>query len=412
MQFQLNRVAPSLAGSANGTFQYSASPPISAGVGASFQDVTLNSFSNGVSLYNAATYSEVGVINLDVQDSNYGNAGITIPASSINIGRFVPHYFTQTVADNGVLTASCGLNTGFFAYSGQRNESNNTLGAISYLSNPIMAITAFNKQGNITQNYFQDTQGSANDFMKLRPSDISIAPPSADQVATGVNGINLPVVANLNAGIISQNDLTALPNTVALPRGVLHYQLSDADNFYYVRSTNALVSPFIADIDMSVANIVDPDNVSAISTQALSPTGLEIRFGRQVLENSFGPETSNFPQIMSTEHFDTNRFITSLDNNCTSYSASRISLTNISLDPALTSLIGGPGSFVSGQTQAIQFVAPGAGNQGQLGVTYDTYDWLKYDWDNDGVFDENPTAVATFGLFRGDDRFLHWRESL
>jgi MSHA biogenesis protein MshQ len=191
----------------------------------------------------------------------------------------------------------------------------------------------------------------------------------------------------------------------------VHYQLSSSDHFFYNRSANALVSPFRSDIDFSVTAITDTDNVNVLSTTAASPTGVEIRFGRLVLENSFGPETSNFPQPMRLEHYDGSGFTESLANSCESFDASRISLSNISLDPLLTAVLGSTGNFINGQTQEIGFQATGAGNQGQIGVTYDSFDWLKYDWDDDGDYDDNPTAVATFGLFRGDDRLIHWREA-
>jgi len=190
----------------------------------------------------------------------------------------------------------------------------------------------------------------------------------------------------------------------------LHYQLSDADNFVYNRSANALVSPFRSDIDFSIATIIDADNVSATSTVAASPTGVEIRFGRLLLSNSFGPETSNFPQQMQIEHFDGNNFVSTPDENCASYEAGRIALTNIGLNPSHTSVIGGNGSFINGRAQTIQLQAPGAGNQGDIGVLYDAYDWFKYDWDNDGAHDDNPEAIATFGIYRGNDRTGHWRE--
>jgi MSHA biogenesis protein MshQ len=131
-----------------------------------------------------------------------------------------------------------------------------------------------------------------------------------------------------------------------------------------------------------------------------------------VLENSFGPETSNLPQPLQLEHFDGTTFTFSSDNNCVGYDASKISLTNISLDHALTNALGGVGNFLVGKTQAIELESPGTGNQGQIGVSYDAFDWLKYDWDNDGAYNDSPTAVATFGLYRADDRFFHWREVL
>jgi MSHA biogenesis protein MshQ len=410
IQLRLQRTGPTLSDSVDGALTYAAASTLTSNPSPLFQDVTLSNFALGVSTYNSAHYSEVGLINLDVQDSNYGNANIVIPAAAINVGRFIPDHFKQTVADNGFFAATCNATTAFTAYSGQKDEATNSIGAISYLTNPVIAITAYNKRGNITRNYYQDSQGSANDFMKLGVANVSINTPTLDQVAVGVDANRLPLTANMTQGTLSQNDLTALPGVVALPKGVLHYQLSDADNFFYNRSANALVAPFTSDIDFSVAAITDADNVNVTTTVDASPTGVEIRFGRLVLGNSFGPETSNFPQPMQLEHFDGTGFIVSSDNNCSNYDSSKMSLTNISLNPALTPKLGGAGSFQLGKIQAIELQAPGAGNQGQIGVSYDAYDWLKYDWDNDGVYDDIPSAIATFGIYRGNDRIIHWRE--
>jgi MSHA biogenesis protein MshQ len=189
----------------------------------------------------------------------------------------------------------------------------------------------------------------------------------------------------------------------------LHYQLSNSDNFFYDRSVNALVAPFSADIDFSIASITDSDNVNVITTADASPVGVEIRFGRLSLVNSFGPETANLNQLINSEHFDGTTFITTTDNNCVTYNADKISLSNISLDPALTRAEG-QGVFMTGKARDIKLTAPGSGKQGEIGVLYDSYDWLKYDWDNDGEYDDNPTAVATFGVFRGNDRVISWRE--
>jgi hypothetical protein len=39
---------------------------------------------------------------------------------------------------------------------------------------------------------------------------------------------------------------------------------------------------------------------------------------------------------------------------------------------------------------------------------------LNYDWDGDGDIDgdDGPTASVTFGIYRTNDRTLHWREVL
>jgi len=419
----LDRTGPTLAVSVDGNLTYTASSSLATG---SNQDVSLTNFISGVSTYDMARYSEVGLINLTVQDNDYGNLGIFIPSTAISIGRFIPDYFTQTVAEDGSFMATCNIGA-TFAYSGQKDEATSSVGAISYLTNPVLEITARNKQGDITQNYYEDSQGSVNDYMKLSNTGVDVTKPTEDETTKGIDGNYLPLTANLNTGVLttgdlSQNDLTTtIPANNPLPKGVLHYQLLD-DYFFYNRSANALVTPFTSEIDFAIDTIIDEDLVDLIPTNPLispttanaSPTGVEIRFGRLVLENSFGPETSNLPQPMQIQHFDGTDFIHSLDDNCSSYDASKIVLTNTntnnSLNLALTSKQGGAGNFVAGKTREIKLEAPGAGNQGEIGVSYDSYDWLKFDWDNDGAHDDNPSAIATFGLFRGNDRIIYSRE--
>jgi MSHA biogenesis protein MshQ len=39
-------------------------------------------------------------------------------------------------------------------------------------------------------------------------------------------------------------------------------------------------------------------------------------------------------------------------------------------------------------------------------------DYLNIDWDLDGDIDsdDSPSSIATFGIYRGNDRIIHWRE--
>jgi MSHA biogenesis protein MshQ len=410
LQFKVTRIGPTLVDSADGSFTYGLTNSMQSASAASFEDATLFPFFGGTYAYTYASYSEVGLLNLDIQDINYGNSGIIIPASDINIGRFVPAYFQQTVAQQGLFQANCGTNWSFEAYSGQKSETNSSVGAITYFDKPVFAITAYNKQGDVTQNYYEDTDGSANDFMHLSSSGISITEPTQDSSALGVNSTLLPVVADMNATEISQNNLTTVSSSQSLSRGTVHVALSNHDNFYYPRSANAKVNPFITDINFTPTSIIDADSVVATSMESASPTGITLSFGRMLLENSFGPETENIAQHLKLEHYNNGSFVTSFNNSCVTFDASNVTLTNKGLDPSLSGVNNAADSFENGETKAIELLSPGMGNQGTIGITYETYEWLKYDWDNDGLLDDDPNAIATFGIYKGTERLFNWRE--
>jgi len=111
MQFLLQRTGPS-SGGADGSFTYASASIIASALIPSYQNVTLTSFSSGVSAFNSANYSEVGLLNLDLQDSDYGGVSINVSGDAINIGRFIPDHFLLTTP---TITESCSSN---FTYGG------------------------------------------------------------------------------------------------------------------------------------------------------------------------------------------------------------------------------------------------------------------------------------------------------
>jgi hypothetical protein len=54
----------------------------------------------------------------------------------------------------------------------------------------------------------------------------------------------------------------------------------------------------------------------------------------------------------------------------------------------------------------LSFPSPGAGNDGFIDTIIDlnsaAHLWLRFDWDGDGVFDNDPFAQAAFGIFDGN----------
>jgi MSHA biogenesis protein MshQ len=69
-------------------------------------------------------------------------------------------------------------------------------------------------------------------------------------------------------------------------------------------------------------------------------------------------------------------------------------------------------ALVNGET-TLTFSAPGTNNQGYINIKSqlnDIYNWLLDDRDNDGNYDDEAKAKASFGVFKGSDRVIFRRE--
>ncbi|WP_440876238.1 DUF6701 domain-containing protein [Thalassotalea sp. PLHSN55] len=409
-ELKVERIAPVSSKSADGNLTLVTGVTKSAEIGADFEATDLIShFISGGGQINStsANYSEVGLVQLSLQDSNY--FGSTIESNTQSLGRFYPSYFVQEIENNGSLIAnhSSECLAENWVYSGQLTDGD---GSIRYASTdlPKLRITAYNAVDEITKNYIGDFAKLLN-FPYSR-NTISLAEPEI----TLVNGLALESDVSA-AGLVAEHISEG---------GVLIYTLPDSHHFTYTRTSASEVSPFDASFDMPIDTISDSDYVKAtaptnttdLSFSSIASNTVEVRFGRATLANSFGPETSSLPQTLTMEYFDSaNNFITNINDNCTAFNADNISLETGTLNKDEVELNSASGFVASGTTGAIELSvkAPAAGKQGSVTVIYDIYDWLKYDWsdaDSDDAPNENPSATANFGIYRGNDRIIYYRE--
>jgi len=397
IQLLLTRTGPTTGG-VNGTFNYG-NGTIESNLTPNYQSVRLSAFDSGVSSTNSASYAEVGLLSLDLKDANYGFPDNTITSSSLNIGRFTPDYFEQAVVEQGALVAVCNQNT-TFAYTGQLMVADHAKGAISYLANPVVKLTAKNAEGITVQNYtepgYNKFTAAANFFIR----------PTTDFDIKGKDNNLLPLTANLFAGSLSFGS--------PLEAGILHYELDGGDNFFYPRNANSEVKAQNTDIDFLIdqVNFVDSDGIGITNPKDITETtSINLRFGRALIENSYGSETDNLPQKFSTEYLSASgSYVVNEQDSCTPYDASKMILTSSTLDINSDSVNDVSGKLEQGGTRAITLMAPGAGNQGAINIEYDIYSWLKYDWNWNGVetksLDENPTATVNFGVSGGNNRII------
>ena len=330
--------------------------------------------------------SEVGVFRFVVTPSAQYLGYDIAPGSSEPTGRFIPDHFVAAVTDSGELQAFCSTDTAF-SYSGQE---------MNWLVAPRIQLTAVNSTRVTTQNY------TAAGFMKLQASAVSVLLPDTDGSTTGSDTALLAVSGNLNSGSLS----------VSSP-GVVNYDFSSLESDYlqYDKTRLSLVAPFSPDLDLTMAAATDSDGVDLLNSLSFSPQAeFGVRYGRLWLDNAYGPETLNLGMNLHTEYYDGSRFVLNSDDSCWQYNAPLAA----ALSSTLSEIIGDSATLVSGEgSGGVLLRAPvevdGTPDTGDVTVEYTVPLWLQDDFDGDGDL-ESPSATATFGVYRGHDRIIYWRE--
>ena len=381
---------------------------------------TGSGFSNGQMTRSDIRWSEVGIVTLSANLSDNSYLGETDITGSELVGRFKPDEFLLVSSTNGSLRVMPGNLP--FAYVGQMDGVD---GAIKYLVEPEFTLRAVNVNDGATLNYtFNDDSNAANDFMKLSASDVKLASITTDTATNGVDATLIDLNANISGNLAGDGGVA----------GEMTFTMDSDNHFVYQHILNARVAPFASDIDIIISAINDGDETSVNGVELadtngandgvlkLDPAGVPVRFGRWYIENNFGPETEDLPMFMFAQHWDGSNFVTNTLDSHTAHDFSNdanYTLNNTGLSPALspavTGISGVPSTFANGLGSFI-LDKPSDGSQGQIRLIYDTPPvWLKYDWDDDdsaqdGPYDDNPSAIGSFGLYRGNDRIIYWRE--
>ncbi|MFT7315085.1 MAG: hypothetical protein ACI9J5_003241 [Paraglaciecola sp.] len=389
----LQRTGPLAGGSVDGTMQISASTTLTSDSNASITwestALSASDFINGEYSYAGASYSEVGLTRLHIIDQDYFDEEVTPIA--INIGRFTPDHFTVDV-NSGSLSAFCSpAGAPDFSYIQQ---------VINYATPPSLTIKARNTDDVITNNY---TEGN---YLKLVPVDVQRSFPIEDFSKMGVDGLNEVL---LTSSALIPGAFTSVIN------GEINYSFLTTDSFTYPKNANSLVEPFNSDIRVAITDIVDSDTVgSNAEPYAVLPPAIEIRYGRWVMDNAYGPEVSDLPIPMRVEHWDGSAFVNNTSDDCTNYNASNLTDTEFLTGGSTTP--NGSGTVSSGEAplgSELFLLSPGANNVGTVNLEFQVDDWLQYDWDNNSAtLNTNPTSTAIFGQYRGHDRVIYWREVL
>ncbi|NCP65793.1 MAG: LamG domain-containing protein [Paraglaciecola sp.] len=415
-------------GSRNGEFVYSNSPLrlISGAQDNDFHATGSLPFNDGQYSENNAYYTETGVISLDVRDFNYKGHVIATTAPVI-LTPFIPAYYRLTPLEELAQLQNVHLG---FSYIEQ---------SLSFSQEPGFSLSAMNALNNISTNYAKDlwlyrpalADVNTGDNLTYLESNVPAYP---GQFVVESKG-GLPLIVN-NA----EYDGSA---SVLIPDASLRYaKVNDSGALI------APVEPFAVKIDLtfSVNFLTDLNGICVRDDYADAScnnyvmgdvSGANLHFGRFALYSAYGPENEALNAGFAVEHYLAGRWQVFTSDNETSInfseSAGSLLLSVYGSGADLTDLINpisSNGVLSLGQADdAGDFLLSAPGQVGEvllrLNPQSDLLAWpkhLNFDWNGDGQICNQtsscsgtgtidyPSSVLSFGLYRGNDRVIQWRE--
>ena len=343
---------------------------------------TISSFSNGVGTA-TVSYAEVGIIEIraQVSDADYlgiGSDTAAIVGRSGYVGRFIPSHFALSAGNLVNRSNAMCTPAATFTYMDELLQLEFTL-------------TAENSLNATTQNY-------TGAFAKLDPTMIAdlyigaidnTAPtPLSSRISTATSS------GAWSSGVAAIFARAALARNTSLdgPFTTLAWGVAPQD------SDGVVLNGLDLDVDDNGS-----DDHGLVATNA-------VRFGRAIVENAAGSELLPLTLPIRVEYYDGIQFRANTDDGCSSYAATSVSFSNLqglTADPTAM----GSGQLIQGGFDPANPVTLNSNAQiGNVEATLTVPDYLQFDWDEDSLFDDNPSAKMTFGIFNREERRIYYRE--
>ncbi|MDR7332500.1 DUF6701 domain-containing protein [Roseateles asaccharophilus] len=383
-------------------------------------------FTNGVAKVTNLRYSEVGLMTLkgSVADTNYLGAGDTAPAAAVaseTIGRFIPAGFTATAAAPTHRAGLTCVPASAFTYLDENFGLRFTL-------------TAVNAQGDVTRNYAGATYARLDlanaDGYALAGTDTTGAVTTrfpASRVAMAGAAGAWPPVGHASAGAADVM-LTAAARRATAPDGPF---------------PNAAfgIAPVDADGVGMLAFDLDTDAVAGADRSTVVVGQIPLRHGRLRLQNGMSAANRALLLPLTAQYWDsgTATFKTNDLDFCTSVTANNLSFGNFRKTLVAADAVMSPATVTvhPAQRRFITLAAPGGGRLGSVDVAVALGDttadasclktaggWvaakaataganlagLRGPWCG-AAATSDPSARATWGLYRGSDGIVFQREN-
>lgn len=368
------------------------------------------------------SYSEVGSFTLAATPSaSYLNtAGVGLgnrvaifsnPASTARnglVGRFIPDHFALSGMSitNRFLYGCAPAST--FTYAGEGLRATFTLEAQNAANSPTVNY--------LTANGYAKLDGAVPTKFNFGAVDLADAVPPL----TVTHSVGLTLGASSGAwaaGGQGTFDVDLAVNRAAAPDGPFE-------------SFNLGVDPVDTDGVRLAGYNLDVNN-DATHDHGLVGTS-KIRFGRLKLSNAHGSELLNLPVPMEVQFWNGGTFVTNGDDSCTQIGAANVGLANYTKNLAAGETLVSTGTAFNAGVGSLVLSKPGATNNGSVDLVINLGDtatetpcttlspdpvtgganlgYLRGLWCG-AVYDRDPTARATFGVFKGNNEFIYLREN-
>ena len=383
-----------------------------------------------------ANYSEAGSFNLTLQDTAFASvdnadgtpatcAGYYVCSAATSVGRFVPDHFVTTTSNVPKLktfnNTACAVRS--FTYIGQ---------PFGYVTAPQFLVTAQNASNATTVNYTSNlwklatlagaqdcttspdicTLISGNVTQTFTYVTVPVATPNWDSTQVVIGSPTIVAGANGTGTVTSAStDLLAFKRSIATPQALFTASITLTDS---VKDTGEAGNCGVANCDITTPT------PAAFNPLAFD-SGNEFRYGRLRLGNAHGSELLKLPIPIQTQYWNVTSFEKNTADNCTGLTAANITLGNYqggislaNMDTPTGSHISLGGAFVAGLGNLVLTKpSPTPTSKGSVDVavnlTAESKTYLQGAWTG-ATYTQNPLARATFGVYKGVDKFIYLRE--
>lgn len=331
------------------------------------------------------TWNEAGFVDMVALLPDYQGAG-AVTGAGRDVGRFIPDHFTLAGGDLVDRAELAGCGDGF-TYIGERFDAEFTL-------------TARGFAGNRTRNY-------SGDYARLTAAQLAMGATDDDEDLSG--------------------DLVEDAST-------LEWATGEGEAALELRLARAAPAGPFAGFDVGTSP-VDADDVGLLAPDLALDGGAQthalvgrtmLRFGRIVMDSALGSELAPLALPLHAAYWDGSTWRGNEMDDCTALDlAAEVRLTGdtgatVDGTQTVTLATGGQTEIVEDSPvtleegrAALTFSAPGTtGWVDAVLQLEDRYSFLRDDLADDGVFDDDPSARASFGLFGGNTGQIYRDEIL